>query len=417
MFRFLHTADLHLDSPLQGLASREGAPVAELRGASRRAFDNLVQLAIDEEVDFLVIAGDVYDRDWKDYSTGLFFRSRMVRLKDAGIPVFLIAGNHDAASLISRKLSLPENVTSFPGEAPRTVEPEAWPVAIHGMSFPSRVVVENLALDYPERVAEKFNIGILHTSLAGGEGHDTYAPCSVSDLVSKEYDYWALGHIHQPAVIHETPWIVYPGNIQGRHARECGERGCRLVTVDDKLEVEECAWHPLDVARWERVTVDLAGVDSFEVAVNLAREQIGKAVARAGERLVAMRITFSGATGLHGQLQSRPDRMEAEIEACVDECGGGGGWLERVQLATRPLVSLEDLADRDALTKVVVDALHETDSTAMELPAEVEAMLDVLPAGLREALRKDWAGEGRQVLMGDACAMIMERLAAKGGES
>ena len=113
MLRFIHAADPHLDSPLQGLEAHEGAPVALLRGATRRAFEKLVQLAIDEQVAFLAIAGDVYDGDWKDYNTGLFFRGQMVRLNEKQIPVYLIAGNHDAASVISKKLSLPENVHVF----------------------------------------------------------------------------------------------------------------------------------------------------------------------------------------------------------------------------------------------------------------------------------------------------------------
>ena len=263
----------------------------------------------------------------------------------------------------------------------------------------------------------KFNIGILHTRLAGAEGHDTYAPCSVPDLVSKGYDYWALGHIHQPAVLHETPWIVYPGNIQGRHARECGERGCRLVEVNDELEVSECAWRPLDVARWATIEVDLEGVEEFGDVVTGIRQAMGEAVEEAGGRLLALRVILSGASGLHGQLCSRPDRLEAEIEACAQECGAGLVWIERVKLATRPLVSLEDLAARDPLTRVVVDALREIDADGAAWPAEVTAMLDALPPDLRESLREEWAGAGHQDLLEDACAMILERLTTKGGEA
>jgi DNA repair protein SbcD/Mre11 len=201
MFRFVHTADLHLDSPLRGLSSRQGTPVEELRGASRKALDRLIDLAISERVDFVVIAGDIYDQDWKDYNTGLFFRSRMAKLQAAGIPVYMISGNHDAASIISRKLTLPCNVQSFSSRSAETFVLDSLPVAIHGMSFPNRAVEENLIPRYPAPVAGKFNIGLLHTSLAGAPGHDTYAPCSVEDLVAKGYDYWALGHVHQPAVV------------------------------------------------------------------------------------------------------------------------------------------------------------------------------------------------------------------------
>ncbi len=417
MFRFIHAADLHLDSPLRGLASREGAPAGELQGAGRRAFDNLIDLAKTEKVAFVVIAGDVYDRDWKDYSTGLFFRSRMVKLQEAGIPVFMIAGNHDAASVISRKLNLPENVKYFSSRAAETEEPAAWPVAIHGMSFPNRAVDENLLPRYPEPVPDKFNIGILHTSLSGAEGHDTYAPCSVEDLVAKRYDYWALGHIHQPAVLREHPWVVFSGNIQGRHARECGERGCRVVTVDDDLKVTECAWHTLDVARWAAVVVNADGLESMEELVQQTRTALGKAVEKAEDRLLAARVTITGTTGLHGSLCSRPDRLDAEVEACAQDFGEGRVWIERVKLETRPTVNLADLADRDALTKVVVEAVDEARTGGGTLPEEVAAMVAVLPPDLVEMMKRDWEGPGLQALMEDACAIILERLTEKGGES
>ena len=202
MFRFLHAADPHLDSPLHGLQFHEGAPVELLRGATRRAFENLVQLAIDEQVDFVVIAGDVYDGDWKDYSTGLYFRGQMVRLGDEGIPVYLIAGNHDAASVITRKLGLPENVHVFSTRSAESMDVASLPVVIHGRGFPNRAVPENLVEEYPAAIPGKFNLGMLHTSLTGKPGHDTYAPCSEMDLRGKGYDYWALGHIHQPDLAH-----------------------------------------------------------------------------------------------------------------------------------------------------------------------------------------------------------------------
>lgn len=233
MFRFIHAADPHLDSPLRGLEAHEGAPVDVLRRATRRAFENLIQLAIDEAVDFLVIAGDVYDGDWRDYSTGLFFRGQMARLNDKGIPVFLIAGNHDAASVVSKKLVLPGNVSVFSTRTAESKELEGLPVVIHGRGFPQREVTENIAKEYPDAVPSKFNLGLLHTSLTGRPGHDRYAPCSEEDLTTKGYGYWALGHIHQPEIISQDPWIVFAGNCQGRHVKETGARGCRLVTVND----------------------------------------------------------------------------------------------------------------------------------------------------------------------------------------
>jgi DNA repair protein SbcD/Mre11 len=416
MFRFIHTADLHLDSPLQGLSMRDETATSDLLGASRKAFDNLIRLAIDEAVDFVVIAGDVYDRDWKGYETGIFFRKGMVRLQDADIPVFLIAGNHDAASVITRKLSLPGNVHSFSSRKAETVEPEALPVAIHGMSFPNRAVEENLVPGYPSPVPGKFNLGILHTSLAGREGHDTYAPCSVNDLVAKGYDYWALGHIHQPEVVQEDPWIVYAGNLQGRHTRECGARGCRIVTVDDNREVTACDWHALDVARWAQADINVGGLESFDEVLHAVRSAMGKCVEEAEDRLLALRVILTGSTSLHGMLCSHPDRLEAEVQSMADEFGEGVVWLEKMKLATKPLVSLAELAERDELTKVVVKVAQEQTSSGA-LPPEVGEMLETLPGELKQALTERWRGPERSSLVDDACAIILERLMEKGGEA
>lgn len=176
MFRFIHAADLHLDSPLKGLSERPGAPVEELRGASRKALDRLVEIAISEKVHFVVLSGDIYDQDWKDYNTGLFFRLKMAQLDGAGIHVYLISGNHDAASIITKRLSLPEKVKTFSSRSAETHEVPDLPVAIHGMSFPNRAVTDNLVPRYPDPIPARFNIGLLHTSLAGAPGHDTYAP-------------------------------------------------------------------------------------------------------------------------------------------------------------------------------------------------------------------------------------------------
>ncbi len=195
MFKFIHTADIHLDSPLRGLSRYEGAPVERLRGATREAFCNLVQFAIDEEVQFVIIAGDLFDGDWKDYNTGLFFASQMSKLRENEIRVFIVSGNHDAASAITRKLHYPDNVRFFISDSPEAIRIEEIGVALHGQSFAQRDVTNNLAANYPSAEPDYYNIGVLHTALNGREGHAGYAPCSIADLSAKNYDYWALGHV------------------------------------------------------------------------------------------------------------------------------------------------------------------------------------------------------------------------------
>ena len=169
--RFLHAADIHLDSPLKGLAKHDGSAAESIRTATRAALDQLVGLAIDEQVSFLIIAGDLYDGDWRDYRTGLFFASQMGRLYGAGIPVYLLHGNHDARSQITRRLTLPGNVHVFGSRKPQSFEIDGLNVFLHGQSFRQRDVTDNLALNYPKPVPGAFNIGVLHTGLGGMGGH------------------------------------------------------------------------------------------------------------------------------------------------------------------------------------------------------------------------------------------------------
>ena len=416
MFRFIHAADPHLDSPLRGLEVHEGAPVETLRGATRKAFENLVNLAIDEAVDFVVIAGDLYDGDWKDYSTGLFFRGQMVRLEAKKISVYLIAGNHDAASVISKKLTLPENVHVFSTRTAETMEVPGLAAVIHGRGFPHRAVPENLAVDYPAAVPGKFNLGLLHTSLTGRPDHDTYAPCSEQDLRNKGYGYWALGHIHQPEVISEDPWIVFAGNCQGRHARETGPRGCRLVTVKDSLEVASAEWRDLDVVRWQAVEVPLAGVENEAGAIKGIREALAGAVAAAEGRLLATRIHLTGATALHGSLHRDAQHWRAQVQALAQDFGEESVWVERLRVGTRPVYDLAELAARDALTKTVLETLETATHHLPALPDDITEMLDVLPPELRAEVAAEWDPDQRPALMEEVRAIILEALQTKGGK-
>jgi DNA repair exonuclease SbcCD nuclease subunit len=414
MIRFIHAADTHIDSPLIGLDAHEGAPVDLLRGATRRAFENLIQLAIDEKIDFLVIAGDIYDGDWKDYSTGLFFRGQLARLRDKGIPVYLIAGNHDAASVISKKLTLPGNVHVFSHRTTESIEVPGHPVVIHGRGFPNRGVPENLVLDYPTAVPNKFNIGLLHTSLTGRPDHDTYAPCSESDLRQKGYGYWALGHIHQPEVISQDPWIVFAGNCQGRDARETGPRGCRLVMVNDSLEVESAEWHDLDVVRWDILKINLTGVTEEPEVLNLVAKSMANAISKAEGRLVAARIEFTGFTPLHGSLHRETYRWRAELLGIVQDQGEEAIWIEKIKILTSPVYDLAQLAERDALTKTVIDSLDQNRIDSEKFPVEIREMLDVLPPEVRREIETDW--EDSQQITRDVCAIILDALGSKGGQ-
>lgn len=332
VFKFVHCADLHLDSPLRGLSALSDAPAEEIRTATRKALQNLVDLCIAEGVAFVVIAGDVYDGDWEDYTTGLFFSRTMARLRDHGIQVFLIRGNHDAASQISRRLTLPDNVKEFRTDMPETVKLDDLGVAIHGQSFASRAVTENLAANYPPPEPWMFNIGILHTAAEGQEGHEPYAPCRVEELVQKGYQYWALGHIHKRQVLHSDPYIIFPGNIQGRHVREEGEKGCTLVTVDGLAVTVE--HRNLDVLRWFTCHVDLSGAETVEDFSTLVQGAIAEIADEHSLYRLALRVVCHGQTALHGDILDDPERYVNEVENAASVVGGDHIWIEKVKFET-----------------------------------------------------------------------------------
>ncbi|UCF90659.1 MAG: DNA repair exonuclease, partial [Desulfobacterales bacterium] len=277
MFKFIHAADVHLDSPLHKLDYYEGAPVEEIRHATRRAFDNMVQLALTENVSLVLIAGDLYDGDWKDYNTGLYFISQTSKLRDASIPVCTIAGNHDAASKITKSLRLPENVHLFPTDQPATYRMDSLRIAVHGQSFAAPAVKKDLSVNYPGPLSGYFNIGLLHTCATGREGHAPYAPCTPEGLRSKGYDYWALGHVHQQEVLLQDPPVVFPGNIQGRHIRETGPKGCVLVTVDGAGQ-PALEFKPMDVIRWVVADVDATRAETGYEVVDRLCERLGQLV-------------------------------------------------------------------------------------------------------------------------------------------
>ncbi len=334
--RFIHAADIHLDSPLTGLATYPDAPAQLLRTATRDALENLVSEAIAEQVDFLVIAGDLYDGGWKDFNTGLFFVQQMGRLKTAAIPVYLLFGNHDAESEMTKRLVLPDNVHCFPSNKPATFKLPALRVALHGRSFKEAATHENLAVTYPDPVAGWFNIGVLHTALEGNAAHAHYAPCTIAELEARGYQYWALGHVHEHRVWRGACTIAYPGNLQGRHIREAGPRGALLVNVHDDMEIDAVERLHVDVLRWHSLAVDVAAAHTLSEAVQLVGRALESLCASAGELPLAVRVTLTGACAAHGQLFGLEHQLRAEVLAQAAIVGNERIWIEKIRIDTTP---------------------------------------------------------------------------------
>jgi exonuclease SbcD len=326
-FKFLHAADVHLDSPLLGLSRYEGVPHDEIRGATRAAFDNLVRYAIEQSVDFVIISGDLFDGDWKDMSTGLYFARAVGLLDQASIPVFLLAGNHDAASVLSRTVPWPPNVRQFTHKKPETHHLESLGVAIHGQSFANAAVVDNLAAQYPVPIEHAFNIGVLHTALSGRPGHAGYAPCSVEDLRSRGYDYWALGHVHAFERVSVDPHIVFPGNLQGRTIRETGAKGAVIVEVSDR-QVTSIERVELDVVRWARVLVDCSGAEVDELTA-MIRSALASVLAEVAGRPLIVRLVLAGKTAHAGAIRDGIARMRDDVRA-IAAAVSPDLWLEKI---------------------------------------------------------------------------------------
>ncbi len=419
MFKFIHAADIHLDSPLRGLSRYESAPTESIRNACRRAFENLVDLAIEEKVAFVLLAGDLYDGDWKDYSTGIFLSQQMGRLGQQNISVFAVAGNHDAANRMTKALDSPTNMKILSTRKVETIKLDDLAVAIHGRSFGTQHVDENLAAGFGNAEKGMINIGILHTSLDGREDHAVYAPCALDDLRSKEYQYWALGHVHKQEFVSEDPWIVFPGCIQGRHIRETGSKGCVLVTVEDGA-ISEVEKMPLDVLRWVKCNVNLTDAVEMREVLERTRKTIEKERTSAEGRPIAMRIRFEGATKISDELAAYPERLEQQIKALGAEIAGDDLWIERVENAAVGKLDLDStLADDTAFGNLLKEILATPDNSE-----EIDGLKDVL-ADLRQKMPSEAFGPDSvlsldeeqtvQRLVEEAKHMLVGRLLTVGG--
>ncbi len=372
--KFVHAADLHLDSPLRGLERHEGAPVERIRAATRRAMERLVEACIQEEVSLLLIAGDLYDGDWTDYSTGLFFAKQTARLKEAKIRVVWLRGNHDAKSKLTKYLAPSSNVHELPYAEPGSVVFEDLGVAIHGQGYPRARVDQDLTSRYPDPIPSLFNIGMLHTALDGRPGHDPYAPCGKSSLVAKGYEYWALGHVHTREIVSEAPWIVFPGNLQGRHARETGAKGATLVEVDGQ-RVNSVEALTLDVVRFDGVCVDVTGTRDLDEVLERAQKDLERAMLSAEGRLCAVRVLLSGASPAHAELTANLDLLGAQMQGLALDVGDGQLWIERVRVETTPEYDEKAILSRDDAVGQVARALNALGSE----PASLAELAELLP--------------------------------------
>jgi DNA repair exonuclease SbcCD nuclease subunit len=381
------------------MAAYEGTPETTA-SCTREAFAAAVRFAVSERVDLLLIAGDIYDGDWQDFSTGVFFASQLSALREAGIPVIVIRGNHDAASVISRELPLPEGTTVLSHEQPQTVVLEDLGVAVHGQSFATREVSENLSVNYPRAIPAMLNIGLLHTSLAGHPDHDTYAPCSGEDLERRGYDYWALGHIHEPGRVGLPAFAYYAGCVQGRSVRECGPRGGLLVELQEGEE-PSVRHVSFDVLRWAVGEIDCSPFLTFEDLRLTARERLNEMVVLAEDRPVACRLRLVGESALHNRLLAEGERVRAELITLANDVAAEAIWLGSVSVMTEAISEHDSHGDPE-LASVLEEVLTDT-----ETRAQLQAMLEQVRTRVPEALI---VADGPLAVLGDSHSAIERAL-------
>lgn len=408
MRKFIHAADIHLDSPMRGLPEYPGAPVEEIRGATRHALEAMMDLALEEQVDLVLIAGDLYDGDWPDYNTGLFLAQQLARLGDAGIRVVITQGNHDAQSRITRHLRLPDNVTMLSTKQPETAIFEDLAVAVHGQGFERQHVDENVVLNYPTSLPGLFNIGMLHTS-AGQGGHEVYAPCNVQDLIDRGYQYWALGHVHGRRTLAGDPPIHFPGNLQGRNIREPGPKGCLLVTVDgDSVEVNE---RNFDLVRWELCEVSCEDAPNAHAVFEGVEVALERLLDRCPTDILATRVVIRSNPVVSETLLGAAERWTNEARVVATDVGHGRIWLEKL-IVEPPAPELRkgtvttaddtavDLLKRLDLAPESVEALCENSelvSLRSKLPPELRVGPDALEPD--EALIRELLPSARALVL------------------
>ena len=336
--RFVHAADLHLDSPFTGVRAVAPDTVAQsLYAATFDAYNNIIDLCISERVDALLVAGDIYDGADRSLRAQRAFIEGLRRLEAAGIRSFVCHGNHDPLDGWEARLEYPAGCYRFGGDfqAVSVFSDEPDRAVVYGISYPTRDVYDNLALRLGPVADHAFSIGLLHANVGGNPDHTLYAPCSLHDLVQSGIDYWALGHVHTRQILNDrSPTVVYPGNSQGRHPNETGARGVYLVDVDADGNVR-LEFRATDTVRWERVGIDIGVLETEQDLLDKLHDEMQALLDGAEGRSVVTRITLAG-RGEVNRLLRQPNAVEDLLEGINDQWARRlpFAWCERIEDAT-----------------------------------------------------------------------------------
>ncbi|MFX3635752.1 MAG: exonuclease SbcCD subunit D [Candidatus Pristimantibacillus sp.] len=397
-FRFIHAADLHLDSPFRGMNKAPEPLKEKLMASTFTALRSLTETAIREQVDFIVLSGDLFDEADRSLRAQLLLVKEWEKLEEHGIAVFVIHGNHDPLNGSRAELKLPSSVTVF-GSAEMEYRPAycrngELAAFVYGQSYGTRHVTDNLAAAYTRSPEGPFHIAMLHGNVNGDSSHDPYAPCSLEDLIGgKGFDYWALGHIHTRQILHEYPHVVYPGNIQGRNPRETGERGCYLVEVSAKREVK-LSFVPLDEVRWLEAELSIAGISSEQQLLMRLEETIERLAIDGEGRSIMVRLMLNGRGGLHRKLSDSliQRTLLEQLQDRPSSVGGTWTWVYAIEIHTAAELQLLELADEDSFAGELyrLTARLQADKEAWRVEAAEAVAALAGHAKLGRLLRDTW---------------------------
>jgi len=385
--RFLHTADLHLDSPLRSLASRNSELRTVLEDSSRSMLRRLIDTAIEESVDALLIAGDLFDGNLKDVRTAKLLEKELRRLNSAEIPAFIIWGNHDAEARLVDILHLPENVHTFDGSGGYLpfADEQAF---VHAVSFSKRKAPGSLLGKFGPPVSGAFNIGMLHTSLTGSDGHNNYAPCSVQELIDMGYDYWALGHIHKRQVHNVNPAIVMPGNPLGRHINEDGKRSISLVTLESGKDpaIREINIAP---AQFQRIHFTLSQEESLRELIDAVLRSVEITQENSETEILIVRVILEGHSQLHRLLNRELESVLIDLREEYEH--RNDIWIDSIDIKnvhapvnTNELISNESNHDHflNSLASTINEELVNSNELIISIQSDLDALARALPGEL-----------------------------------
>ncbi|GGD55983.1 metallophosphoesterase family protein [Paenibacillus nasutitermitis] len=424
-FRFIHAADLHVDSPFQGLPDAPAYVRDTLTDSTFQAVQRLVETAIMAEVDFVVIAGDLYDGADRSLRAQLALQKQWQQLHTHGVQLFVIHGNHDHLGGSRANLTLPETVTVFGSKqmeyAPAYRKDGGLAAYVYGRSYGDRAVTENIARSYRPLPDGPYHIALLHGNVDGNPAYDPYAPCSLPELASAGFDYWALGHIHTRAVLHRYPHVVYAGNTQGRHARETGAKGCYIVNVNAAKETE-LTFVPLDAVRFGQFEMSIEGIEHEQALLDSLELKLSGVLAENGNRPLVVRLRLTGRGTLHHKLTDAVfaaellDGLRQRMEHTSERWQPGDPpwcWVTALETATGAALDLEAAAEEDSFAGELLRGVFamETDG-ARRLDLMEESLAPLLAnARMRKLVRTrmeehslDWLLQAKEL----AAGLLME---------